>query len=92
MEILETLSNFFSKISKDERISSTHIAVFVGLIQYSINHEFKNPIQVFSHEIISIVKISGATYFRCVKDLNEYGYIKYEPSFKRTRGSKIYIY
>ncbi|MNJ85891.1 hypothetical protein D3C87_33720 [compost metagenome] len=92
MEVQETLSNFFLRIAKDERISSTHIAVFVALIQYSVNNEFKNPILAFNNEIRSLVKLSHKTCGKCVRDLSDYGYIKYEPSFKRTRGSRIHIY
>jgi len=31
------------------------------------------------------------TYHKCVKDLNAYGYIRYEPSFNKNKGSKIYF-
>jgi len=41
---------------------------------------------------MKIAKISSAmTYHKCVKDLNAYGYIRYEPSFNKNRGSKIYF-
>ena len=53
---------------------------------------FENPTRVFSHEIMQIAKISSAaTYCKCVKQLSEYGYIKYELSFKKNRGRKIYF-
>lgn len=92
MESLKPLSDFFSAIEKDYRISITHIGVYAALLKYSGDRGFTSPIQVFSYEIMHIAKISASsTYHKCVKELNEYGYIKYEPSFKRNQGSRIYF-
>lgn len=92
MEALEQLSKFFEAIKKDPRISITHIGIYASLLQYWKEHNYENPIQVFSYDIMRIAKISGsATYHKCVKCLHAGGYIRYEPSFKRNRGSKIYF-
>jgi len=92
MESVKPLSDFFDAIAGDPRISITHIGIYAALLQYWSHHSFENPIQVFSHEIMTIAKISSAnTYHRCVKTLSEYGYIRYEPSFNKLKGSKIYF-
>lgn len=92
MEFLKPLSDFFSAIENDPRISITHIGIYAALLQYWSEHLYENPVQVFSYEIMSIAKISSAiTYHKCVKELREYGYIKYEPSFNRKKGSRIYL-
>ncbi len=92
METLKPLSDFFLAIENDCRISITHIGVYVALLQYWQEHEYQNPIQVFSYEIMRIAKISAsATYHKSIKDLSDFGYIKYEPSFKRNQGSKVYF-
>ena len=92
MDRLYYLSDFFEAIGTDARISITHIGIYVALLQYRIQNGFANPIQVFSHEILSIAKLSSAiTYHKCVRELSEYGYIRYEPSFNRMKGSKIYF-
>lgn len=92
MESLEYLSDFFRAIESDARISVTHIGIYAALLQYRIKAGFINPIEVFSGEITGIAKISSAmTYYKCVRDLSDYGYIKYEPSFSHTKGSKIFF-
>lgn len=92
MEELKPLTDFFSAIEKDGRISVTHIGIYAALLQYRSRKEFANPIQLFTHEIMKIAKISSPkTFHKCVKDLSEYGYIEYRPSFKRNQGSKIYF-
>ena len=93
MDVLKPLSDFFIAIERDPRISITHIGIYAALLQYWKEHQYANPIQVFSYEIMHIAKISAsATYHKSIRDLSEYGYIKYEPSFKRNQGSKIYFF
>lgn len=93
MDVLKPLSDFFIAIERDPRISITHIGIYAALLQYWKEHQYANPIQVFSYEIMHIAKISAsATYHKSIRDLSEYGYIKYEPSFKRNQGSRIYFF
>lgn len=92
METLKPLSDFFVAIENDFRISTTHIAIYAALLQYRTDKGFINPIQVFRHEITPIAKISSPyTYHKCIQELSEYGYITYEPSFKKTEGSMIFF-
>ena len=93
MEVLQPLSNFFEAIRKDPRISITHIGIYAALLQCWKENEYINPIEVFSYDIMRIAKISAsATYHKCIRSLHEFGYIKYEPSFKKNRGSRIYLF
>ena len=92
METLKPFSDFFSAIKKDGRISITHIGVFAALLQYRVENGFSNPIKIISHDIMAIAKISSrATFYKCVHDLNEYGYINYVPSCKARHGSSVYF-
>ena len=86
------LGDFFAAIRSDARISITHIGIYAALLQYRLLHGFDNPIRAFSHEIMCIAKVSSAmTYHRCIRELSEYGYIRYEPSYNRNKGSRIYF-
>jgi len=92
METLKTLSIFFSSIHKDQRIGPFHVSIYSALLHYRALHGFEDPLKVFSHEIMPIAKIaSDKTYHKCIRQLFEYGYIHYEPSFKKNQGSKIYL-
>jgi len=92
MEALKPLSDFFTAIENDCRISITHIGIYAALLQYWSDHHFENPIHVFSYEIMRIAKISASTtYHKNIRDLSSYGYIRYEPSYKRNKGSKVYF-
>ncbi len=41
---------------------------------------------------MEVSKISGlATYHKCIKDLNDFGYIKYNPSYDPAISSQAYL-
>jgi hypothetical protein len=92
MDKSEPLSDFLSRVQQDGRIGSTHIAIYVALWKYWLNEGFANPIHVFSRDIMQIAKVSWRnTFYNCVSDLDQYGYIRYEPSNNKKTGSMIYF-
>ena len=92
METLAPLSDFFLAIENDGRINITHIGIYAALLQYWKEHQYANPLQVFSSDIMHKAKISAkSTYHKSIRDLSDYGYLKYIPSFKRNQGSKVFI-
>lgn len=92
MENLKPLTDFFKAIEHDFRISTTHIAVYAALLHIRACQDFANPIEVFRCEIAPIAKITAPyTYHKYVKELNEYGYLVYEPVFKKSQRSRIYF-
>ncbi|MET6998663.1 hypothetical protein [Chitinophaga defluvii] len=92
MEMLKPLSDFFTAIEKDGRVGIAHIGIYAALLQCWKQKDCPSPLVVFSYEIMQLAKIASRdTYFRCVKELSDYGYIRYVPSFKRNQGSRIYF-
>lgn len=82
---------FFEAIKNDGRISITHIGLYASLIEYWQSNGCQNPIKVFCHQMIDIAKISHVTYRKCINELNDYGYLKYVRSCKRTKASEIHL-
>lgn len=88
----DKISAFFAAIVDDPRVNTTHVSLYFALLHYWEEHAFLSPIRVFSHDIMPLAKIlSTATYHRSIRALSDFGYIRYEPSFKRNQGSKVYI-
>src|SRR4051812_37226667 len=82
MESIPELLNFFKAIREDPRIGPAHISLFMAIIQQWNSNNCRNPVAVFSYELMCLAKISGiATYHRSIRELNDFGYIKYQPSF-----------
>lgn len=92
MKTLQPLTDFFKAIEKDYRISVTHIGIYAALLQFRADRGFINPIMAYRYEIMKIAKITGhVTYHKCIRELNEYGYINYIPKRNRNQRSIIYF-
>lgn len=81
------------KLAADERLTPHHVSLYITLFQYwNLNH-FRNPISISREEIMYTSKIGSVnTYLKCMKELDAWSYIRYEPSFNPQRGSKVYLY
>lgn len=90
MEASNQLSHFFNRIQADPRISITHIGIYAALIRHCQKTGAINSFNAFAWQIMQIAKISSSsTYHKCIRELYDYGYIGYEPSFNKTKGSTI---
>jgi hypothetical protein len=82
------LENFIKKTRDDPRITAVHVSLYVALL-YLLN-DHAHLLQAFSYEVMPVCKISGsATYHRCIRDLDEFGYINYFPSFNHFKRSRV---
>lgn len=91
MEVFQPIAGFFEAIKNDGRICISHIGLYAALVQYWQDHDFINPVEAYSYEITRVARISANTYHKCIRDLHDFGYVKYEPSFKRNRSSKVFL-
>lgn len=92
MKEIKVFSNFFDGIQRDPRISIAHIAIFSAIFKHWISAGFELPIRAYSYELMPTAKLSSNnTYHRRLRELAEYGYIRYEPSFKSKKSSKIFL-
>ncbi len=93
MNYIKLLAGFFEMIAKDDRLNPTHVSMYMAIFQFwNINH-FQNPISISRNQVMLVSKISStATYHKCMKELNEYGYLEYLPSFNPYKGSLVRLF
>lgn len=92
MEIFPPLTGFFEAIENDAKIGSTHISLYMALLQQWNLNEGKNPISIERNLIMRAAKINARhTYNRCINDLKDFGYIIYEPSSNQFEPSVVHI-
>ncbi|WP_304343955.1 transcriptional regulator [Chryseobacterium koreense] len=93
MNYIRHLTGFYDKIQQDERLNPTHISLYLALFQFwNLNH-FQNPISISRNEMMRLSKISAfGTYHKCIKELQNFGYIEYIPSFNPYKGSLVNLY
>ncbi len=87
---VKELTNFFAAIREDHRVGTSHISLYMALFQlYNVN-QFQNPVTITRASVMAVAKISGlATYHKCIKDLAEFGYIHYQPSYNPAINSQV---
>lgn len=89
---MQHLNGFFSQILYNNRLSPTHISMYMSLFQLWTINRFENQFRIVREEVMKVSKIkSVATYHKCLTDLHNLGYIIYEPSFNPYKGSLVSI-
>lgn len=93
MNYIRHLTGFYDRIQHDDRLNPTHISLYLALFQFwNLNH-FQNPISISRNEMMRLSKISAlGTYHKCIKQLQDFGYIEYLPSFNPYKGSLVNLY
>jgi hypothetical protein len=84
------LNAVFERFNNDEKIKQGHITLYLAFFQ-KWNREFFKKTLTITREFImekAIIK-SKTTYHNYLKDLNDWGYLNYFPSFHLARGSKV---
>ncbi|UFH36525.1 hypothetical protein [Flavobacterium acetivorans] len=93
MKPIKHLTRLFDRLIEDQAIHPTHISLYFTLFQYWNINRFQNPISITRDEIMIISKISSkTTYHKCMRELNDKGYIKYEPTFNPFKGSIVLLF
>lgn len=84
------LNTVFELFNNDLRIKQGHITLYLAFFQKWNREFFKRTITVNRELIMERAKIkSKTTYHNYLKDLNDWGYLHYFPSFHPARGSRI---
>ena len=84
------LHHFFTLIQGDERISVWHISLYIALLHLWNQRGCQNPIAITRKEVMHLAHINAlATYHKCIKELKEFGYIEYIPSYNPFLGSLV---
>ncbi|MHB1179566.1 MAG: hypothetical protein ACYCZO_14700 [Daejeonella sp.] len=92
MERLNILSRFLGKAAHDSRLLPTHISLYIAMMSMWEQNSFSIPFRITRKELMRLSKLaSTATYHKCLKELVNYGYVIYEPSYNHYLGSRIYL-
>lgn len=93
MNYIKHLTGFFEKVAQDKTLNPTHVSLYIALFQFWNCNRFKNPFSISRDEVMRISKISSkATYHKCMKNLNESGYVDYQPSYNPFKGSLVSLF
>jgi hypothetical protein len=92
MEPFKPLSMFYDAITEDARIGTSHISLYMALLQQWNRSGGKNPVIFDRASIMKAAKINARyTYNRCINNLHEYGYIIYYPATNSFEQSTVIL-
>jgi hypothetical protein len=75
MELFPPLTTFYQAIEDDVRINTTHISLYMALLQQWNTIGGINPFQIERDAIMKTAKINARyTYNKCINDLQDFGY------------------
>lgn len=90
MNYIRHLNAFFSFIRSDNRLTSSHVSLYMALFQYWNFNRFQNPFPVYRENMMQLSKIgSKNTYHKCIKQLHQAQYILYHPPTSKFQLVKI---
>jgi hypothetical protein len=86
------ISSFMNRAKEDPRIGPMHISLYMAILYRWSANGSSASVKISARGLMPLAKIAGLTaYHRSIRQLNEYGYIRYEPSFDPAKPSKVYL-
>lgn len=80
-QLVSILKCFLERVEDDNRIGPAHISLFLALW---LQPDENSMIMINRKSLMSICKIqSPTTYHKTLRQLHEFGYIRYEPTDNR---------
>mgnify|MGYP003500781743 FL=1 len=74
--------NILEHIGKDERINVWHLALFLALLRLAYDQKEKKTIKASRSKLMQLSHIRTLpTYHKYFKELQDFGYIEYSPSY-----------
>lgn len=89
---IQHLTQVYIRIAGDDRLTSNHVSIYMALFQLWNTEHFPKSFIIMRQEVMQLSKVtSKSNYHRCLKQLNDFGYITYEPSHNAMVGSRVSI-
>ena len=90
MNYIRHLHAFYHYVKRDDRLSATHVSLYMAIFQYWNYNRFQNPFPIERDELMSLSKIgSKNTYHKCMKELHNFNYIIYHSGIKKYQNVRV---
>jgi hypothetical protein len=88
---LASYGKLLKRVRGDSRLNATHVSLFTALFVHWQRTGFASPFAVTRRELMAFSRIASiATYHKCIRELDAFGYIRYQPSYHPKLGSQVY--
>ena len=87
------LNGVLRKFADDDKISSSHRSLYLAFFELWNQKRFSKTIILNSKKVMALAKIrSRTTYHKLLRDLTNWGYLKYHPSTSPKMGSLVEMF
>ncbi len=92
MPLQNTLQKVYINLIADSRVNVWHCSIYMALIFLWYENGFTNPFPISRKAIMKLAHINSiVTYHKCIKQLEEFGYVQYNPSYSYYERSTILL-
>ncbi|SFD83527.1 hypothetical protein SAMN05518672_103428 [Chitinophaga sp. CF118] len=92
MNYIHHLNSFYLRLDKDERLKPLHISLYMALFQNWNYHHFSQVFIMSRTRLMQTSRIGSRTSFaKVIRELHEFGYIRYFPSLHTGHPAKVTI-
>ena len=90
MNYIKHLKGFFDRLEADANMTAHHISLYMAIFNMWNKNRFREQFEVNRMDLMSMSRIGSAhTYSRCMKQLSDWGYVKYSARSNRYQVSKV---
>lgn len=90
---IKHLTGVYNSISSDTRLNPSHISLYMAIFQLWNMNRFPEIFFIDRAEAMQLSKIgSQSTYHKCIRELDQWTYLKYLPSHNPFKGSRIKMF
>jgi hypothetical protein len=92
MAVADKFERFMELSQVDSRLSPLHFSLYMAVLYLRQSRGGEDGIEVNARTLMPLAKIGSATsYHRVIRELNAYGYIRYEPSCDCRKPSRVWL-
>jgi hypothetical protein len=93
MNFIKHFRGWRNQMTHDERLSPAHVSLYETLFHYWNLNYFKNPVSINRAETMGAAKIRAPNHYaKCLRELDQWGYLIYEPSANQILGSIVHMH
>jgi len=80
--LAELYAVLLQRFAKDHRLTVWHLATMLAILQLATKEDTNQPIYISRLKVMELAHIGSiATYHKCIRELEDFGYIDYIPSY-----------
>ena len=86
------ISEIFSKMTEDPRVTVWHMGLFISILILWEQAGFSKQVRISRKKLMTKAHLGSiTTYHKCIVQLCDFGYILYQPTYDCYKGSIIEI-